>query len=95
VNKQQAGLDEYNFVHLIACCNHFMGMQALLMPTSKTIIRNTKTPRQPSKKQKNHAKSTFSVLNINNTINRINTHFQANHKHCPQKSHFWDSVTRL
>jgi len=38
VNKQQAGLDEYNFVHSIACCNHFMGIVALLMPMAKTII---------------------------------------------------------
>jgi hypothetical protein len=60
VNKQQAGLDEYNFVHGIACCNHFKGILALLMPIAKTIIhmlftiQNTvKTGQKTGKAHKN------------------------------------------
>jgi len=65
VNKQQAGLDEYNFVHSIACCNHFMGILALLMPMAKTIIhmlftiQNTLRIRQ--KISKTHKKCVFAL----------------------------------
>ena len=38
VNEQQAGLYDYNFVHLIACCNRDITVLAASMPLSRIII---------------------------------------------------------
>ena len=38
MNEQQAGLYDYNFVHLIACCNRDNTVLAASMPLSRIII---------------------------------------------------------
>ena len=49
VNKQQAGLYDYNFVHLIACCNRDNNVLAVAMPLSREIIHNLLTKETNSK----------------------------------------------
>jgi hypothetical protein len=40
VNEQQAGLYDYDFVHLIACCIRDSTVLANVMPLSRIIIHN-------------------------------------------------------